>query len=63
MRDLRRFLKRFRNLVTRRRNDERLKEEIEEHIALQTAEYMKSGTAARGGAPASVAEVWRSRGD
>jgi predicted permease len=43
MRDLRRFLKRFRNMVTRRRNDERLKEEIEEHIALQTAEYMKAG--------------------
>jgi hypothetical protein len=42
MRDLRRFLKRLRNLVTRRRNDERLKEEIEEHIALQTAEYMKA---------------------
>jgi predicted permease len=43
MRDLRRFLKRLRNLVTRRRNDERLDEEIEEHIALQTAEYMKAG--------------------
>jgi predicted permease len=43
MRDLRRFLNRLTNLVTRRRNDERLKEEIEEHIALQTAEFMKAG--------------------
>jgi predicted permease len=43
MRDLRRFLKRLRNLVTRRRNDERLQEEIAEHIALQTDEHMKAG--------------------
>lgn len=43
MKDLRRFLTRLKNLVTRRRDDERLEEEIEEHIALQTAENVKAG--------------------
>ncbi len=43
MRSLRRFLNRAVNLVTRRTQDERLKEEIEEHIALQTAENLRAG--------------------
>lgn len=43
MRSLRRFLTRLTNFATRRRNDERLKEEIEEHIALQTAENLRAG--------------------
>jgi hypothetical protein len=35
MRSLRRFLTRLLNPATRRAQDERLREEIEEHIALQ----------------------------
>ena len=43
MRSLRRFLTRLMNLATRRTHDERLREEIEEHIALQTAENLSAG--------------------
>ena len=43
MRTLRRFLSRLRNSLTRRRHDERLKEEIAEHLALQTAENIRAG--------------------
>jgi predicted permease len=43
MRSLRRFLTRLFNLATRRVQDERLREEIEEHIALQTAENLRAG--------------------
>jgi predicted permease len=43
MRSLRRFLNRVVNLATRRAQDERLREEIEEHIALQTAENLRAG--------------------
>ena len=43
MRSLRRFLTRLRNLATRRTDDERLREEIEEHIALQAAENLRAG--------------------
>jgi predicted permease len=43
MRALRRFLTRMVNLATRRAQDERLREEIEEHIALQTAENLHAG--------------------
>ncbi|MGC1105531.1 MAG: permease prefix domain 1-containing protein, partial [Candidatus Acidiferrales bacterium] len=43
MRLLRRFFARLDNLFLRRRDDERLKEEIEEHIALQTAENLRAG--------------------
>src|ERR1700719_5310524 len=43
MRFLRRFFTRLRNLATRRTDDERLREEIEEHIALQTAENLRAG--------------------
>jgi predicted permease len=43
MKSLRRFLKRLTNFVTRRRDDERLKEEIAEHIALQTDENLRAG--------------------
>jgi predicted permease len=45
MRTLRRFVTRLRNLVTRRHDDERLKEEIAEHLALQTEENIKAGLA------------------
>jgi predicted permease len=45
MRAQRRFLTRLRNLATRRCDDERLKEEIEEHLALQTAENIRAGMA------------------
>jgi len=43
MRTLRRLLTRAGNLATRRRQDERLREEIAEHIALQTAENLRAG--------------------
>ena len=43
MRTLRRFLTRLGNFPARRRDDERLREEIEEHIALQTAENLRAG--------------------
>jgi predicted permease len=43
MRALRRFLKRLATTVMRRQNEERLREEFEEHLALQTAENLRSG--------------------
>jgi predicted permease len=43
MKSLRRFLSRLGHFVTRRRNDERLREEIEEHITLQTDENLRVG--------------------
>jgi len=43
MRALRRFLNRLLNPATRRAQDERLREEIEEHIALQTEENLRAG--------------------
>jgi predicted permease len=43
MKSLRRFLTRLRNLATGRQDDERLQEEIEEHIALQAAENLRAG--------------------
>jgi hypothetical protein len=43
MRSLRRFFTRLVNSATRRAQDERLREEIEEHIALQTAENLRVG--------------------
>src|SRR5467141_3724976 len=46
MRALRRFLNRVINLARRREQDERLREEIEEHIALQTAENLRAGLSA-----------------
>jgi predicted permease len=43
MRSLRRFLTRLFNSATRRAQEERLREEIEEHIALQTEENLCGG--------------------
>src|SRR6267378_2032130 len=43
MRSLRRLLTRLFNLATRRAQDERLRQEIEEHIALQTEENLRAG--------------------
>ncbi len=43
MRSLRRFLTRLFNSATRRAKEERLREEIEEHIALQTEENLRAG--------------------
>jgi macrolide transport system ATP-binding/permease protein len=43
MKSLRRFFNRVANLLTRGSQDQRLKEEIEEHIALQTAENVRAG--------------------
>jgi predicted permease len=43
MKALRRFFTRVHNFVTRRHNDDRLREEIEDHIALATAENLRAG--------------------
>jgi predicted permease len=43
MKSLRRFLIRLGNLVTRRRADERLRDEIAEHLAFQIEENLKAG--------------------
>ena len=43
MKALRRLLFRLTASATRRRDDERLKEELEQHVALQTAEYVRAG--------------------
>jgi len=43
MRSLRRFPNRVFNLATRRAHDERLSEEIQEHLALQTTENLRAG--------------------
>jgi predicted permease len=43
MKSLRRFLPHLRRFSMRRRYDERLREEIEEHLALQTAENLRAG--------------------
>ena len=43
MKSLRRFFARLANFATRRRDEQRLREEIEEHIALQTAENVRAG--------------------
>jgi putative ABC transport system permease protein len=43
MKSLRRFFIRVFNFTSRREHDERLREEIEEHIALQTAENLRVG--------------------
>ena len=43
MKSLRRFFSQLSSLATRRAQDERLREEIEGHIALQTAENIRAG--------------------
>ncbi len=45
MKALNRFLRRLLNFTTRRRVDERLREEIESHLATQTEENLRSGMA------------------
>ena len=43
MRSPRRFFARLASMVTKRASEERLREEIEEHLALQTAENLRAG--------------------
>jgi predicted permease len=43
MRFLRRFLARFANFAIRRKTDQRLREEMEDHLAQQTAENLRAG--------------------
>jgi predicted permease len=43
VKSVRRFLNRVANVATRRAQDERLRQEIEEHIALQTEENLRAG--------------------
>ena len=65
---LKRFFTRLRNSMTRRRDDSRLREEIAEHVALQTAENLRAGlppaearrqALLKFGAVASIAEDYR----
>jgi predicted permease len=43
MKPLKRLVARVRNLATRRRGDERLREEMQEHLALQTDDNIRAG--------------------
>jgi hypothetical protein len=43
MRALKRFLKRLGSSAMRKRDDERFREEADEHLALQTAENLRAG--------------------
>ena len=43
MRALRRYPVRVVNFATRRRNDERLREEMQAHLAMQTDENLRAG--------------------
>lgn len=43
MRTLRRFLIRLVTVATRRRDEKRLREELDQHLALQTAEHIRAG--------------------
>ena len=43
MKPWRRFLFRLAASVTRRRDEDRLREELEQHVALQTAEHIRAG--------------------
>ncbi len=43
MRAIRRFLIRLLSSVSGRRDEQRLREELEEHLALQTAENVRAG--------------------
>ena len=45
MRALKRLMARIGGFATRRRDEERLREEIAEHIALETAENIRRGMA------------------
>ena len=51
MKFLRRFLIRFSNFATGRSGDQRLREEMAEHLALQTEENLRTGM--------THAEAWR----
>ncbi|MGH9159387.1 MAG: ADOP family duplicated permease [Vicinamibacteraceae bacterium] len=72
MRALRRFLIRLVGTLTRRRDEERLQDEIEAHIALQAAEHVRAGlppSEARrqallkfGGVEAVRADYWDTQG-
>ena len=43
MRPLRRFLRRLRSCITTQQDEERLRTEVEEHLAMQTAENIRAG--------------------
>ena len=72
MRSLKRFCARLFNSAMRRRDDERLQEEIAEHLALQTADNLRAGlspaearrqAALKFGPPEAVREAyWAERG-
>lgn len=47
MRTIRRFLARIQNFVARHRGDDRLREEMEQHLAMQTEENIRAGMPVR----------------
>jgi hypothetical protein len=58
MRSLRRFLRCLSSWATTDQNEERLRAEIEEHLALQAAEHIRWFVARRSAASGCI-EVWR----
>ena len=53
------FALRLLNFATGRRADQRICEEMAEHLALQTEENLRAGLSAGRGAAAGRTEVWR----
>lgn len=57
MRAINRLFTRIRNFAAGRGGDERLREEMEQHLAMQTEENIRAGTIARGSAPPGTNET------
>ncbi len=62
MKSLKRFFARLSSMTTRRAQDERLREEIDEHIALQTAENIRAGLSPVEARRQALSEIWRGGG-
>ena len=62
MRFLRRFFIRLSNFATGRRADQRLREEMAEHLALQTEENLRAGMSPAEARQAGRTEAWRGPG-
>ena len=58
MRTLRRLLAKLTNFATRRRADARLREEMEEHLAMQTEENLHAGMTRDEARQQAVVKLW-----
>ena len=63
MRSVNRLFARIRNFMTGRRGDERLREEMEQHLALQTEENIRAGMPPEEATPPGTTEVGGSGND